>query len=114
MKMTIVPLVVAILLSFRGGFCADISLQEMLDDISRRLDESNKRITDLMRHTMQLELFVAEKSRSTGMVHLRKTKTDEIRVLVKTRNCEESSFLISFPESYFVSVYILAILKFNL
>ena len=70
MKMRVFSLVVALLLVFRGGFCAEISLQEMLDDMSRRLEESDKRITDLLRHTMQLELFVSEKSRSSGMVDL--------------------------------------------
>ena len=60
--------VLAILLSIHGGFCAEISLQETLDDMSRRLEESDKRITDLLRHTMQLELFVSERFRSSGRV----------------------------------------------
>lgn len=64
----IVPFVVAILMSFRGGFCAEISVQEMFDDLSKKLEDSNKRITELLRHTMQLELFVAEKSRSSGNI----------------------------------------------
>lgn len=64
----IVPFVVTILLSFRGGFCAEIFLHEMLEDLSQKLEESNKRITQLLRHTMQLELFVSEKSRSSGNV----------------------------------------------
>ena len=86
--MGILPLMVASLLFFRGGFCAEISLQEMVDDMSRRLEESNKRITDLLRHTMQLELFVSEKSRSSGMAYLLRVNT--AHPFVKTRNCKES------------------------
>ena len=73
--MSIVPFLLAILLSFHGGSCADISLQEMIDEMSRRLEksdkkleESDKRITDLLRHTMQLELFVSERLRSSGIL----------------------------------------------
>jgi hypothetical protein len=64
--MRIVPLVVAILLSCHGGFCAEITLQEMINEMSKKLEQSNKRVTDLLRHTMQLELFVSENLRSSG------------------------------------------------
>ena len=62
----IVPFVFAILLCFRGTFCAEISLPETIEELSQKLEESNKRIADLLRHTMQLELFVSERSRSSG------------------------------------------------
>ena len=66
--MSSVPFLLAILLLFHGGSCADISLQEMIDEMSRKQKESDKRITDLLRHTMQLELFVSERLRSSGIL----------------------------------------------
>ncbi|XP_028414209.1 uncharacterized protein LOC114537253 isoform X2 [Dendronephthya gigantea] len=73
-KMSTVLFLLAILLTFHGGSCADISLQEMIEEMSRKLDESDKRITDLLRHTMQLELFVAERFRSSGQSGLKKVR----------------------------------------